>query len=106
MTMRVVDPTPPSIKIPTMGHESRTGAINDRMRYSQIIAEDGISTSINTTIGDTWEERFADHQRQQSARTKKAKKVAAAETSAADQGRTAAAARARNHDRIVAAKRG
>lgn len=73
------------------------------MRYREI-AESG-TTSTSTIGDDTWETRFADHQRRQSAKLKKAKRIAAAETSAADRARTAAATRARDHDRIAAAQR-
>ncbi|MDB5244059.1 MAG: hypothetical protein JWP57_4685 [Spirosoma sp.] len=78
-------------------------SLNACMRYREIIAESGTSTT--STVGDTWQERFADHQRQQEKRAKTRQRIAAAETSAADQARTAAAARAHNHDRIAAAKR-
>ncbi len=58
-----------------------------------------------TTAPETWEDRFANHQRQQSAKAKKVKKLADTQSRAADQARTAAAARARNHERIADAQR-
>jgi len=69
------------------------------MRYRDIITTESVSPT------DTWEDRFADHQRQQAKRTKLRRKLGDAESRAADQSRSAAAQRSRSAGRIADLKR-
>lgn len=69
------------------------------MRYREII-----EAAAPSTAPDTWERRFADTQRRERQRVKAVAKVQKATTAAADQARTAAAARSRANDRITSAK--